>query len=307
MITIAQFYVISLAQHFILMKKSLLYIGLVCIAGLAACEEKGPAIDFGGGPAAADTTYVATIEAPQQRNIIVEEFTGASCPPCPPAREKLNAVVAQNPGRVLPIEIHIKNYPQSAPAEGHKYDLRTDDGTDIGKTIYQGVRNMPSAGVARIPVSNQILLDVGQWAGTINTALAAPTPVNMDVTSTYDASARVATIKVRVRYTSAVNAKQYLTLAVLEDDIVDVQEYADHYDDNYTFHHTLRDIVTPITGDEILSDIPNKEPGRVYERTFIYNVNEAWNVDNCSVVAYVHNNDATSKEILQGAEAKIKE
>jgi hypothetical protein len=289
------------------MKKGLLYASFACVLGLGACEEKGPAINFGGGPVAVDTTYVATVEPAQLRNVVVEEFTGASCPPCPPAREKLNTIAAQNPGRVFPIEMHINNYPQSRPAEGHKYDFRTTDGTDIGKTIYQGVRSMPSAGVARKPVSGQLLLDDTQWAGAVSEALKGATPVNLDVTSTYDATARVATIKVRVRYTTAVNAKQYLTLSILEDNIVDVQEYADHYDDNYTFHHTLRDIVTPITGEEILADIANKEPGRVYERTFVYNVDATWNADNCMAVAYVHNSDATSKEILQAAEVKIKQ
>lgn len=289
------------------MKKGLLYASLACVLGLGACEEKGPAIDFGGGPVATDTTYVATVEAPQQRTVVVEEFTGASCPPCPPAREKLNTIANDNPGRVFPIEIHIKNYPQSAPAKGHKYDLRTDDGTDIGATIYQGIRSMPSAGIARIPVSGQILLDDGLWAGTIGNALNAATPVNLSVTSEYDATACVATIHVKVAYTAAVNAKQYLTLAVIEDSIIDVQEYATRYDDNYVFHHTLRDIVTPIAGTEILADIASKEPGRVYERTFIYNVDAAWNEKNCAVVAFVHNNDANSKEILQGAETKIQE
>ncbi|RYE21687.1 MAG: Omp28-related outer membrane protein [Sphingobacteriales bacterium] len=289
------------------MKKGLLYASMACVLGLGACEEKGPAIDFGGGPVAADTTYVTTAETPQKRNLIVEEFTGASCPPCPPAREKLNNVAAQNPGRVFPIEMHINNYPQSKPAEGHKYDLRTDDGTSIGATIYGGVRAMPSAGVARTPVGGQLLLDDGQWAGTIANVLGTTTPVNMEVTSTYDATAHVATIRVKVAYTAAVAAKQYLSVAILEDNIVDVQEYADHYEDNYTFHHTLRDFITPIAGEEMLADVATKEAGRVYVRTYTYNVKEEWNADNCAVVAFVHNNDATSKEVIQAAEAKIKE
>jgi Outer membrane protein Omp28. len=284
----------------------------LCAAGivlLSACEEKPPIIDMGGGGGAAqakDTAYMATVEAAQAKNVVVEEFTGATCPNCPAARDVLQAVVDANPGRVFPIEMHINNFLQSRPAHGSKYDLRTEDGTNISANVYSTISVMPSAGVDRITIGTERLLNTGKWAATIASQLTKATPVNLTIESSYDEATKVAAIKVKASYTTLVAAKQYMTIALIEDDIVDIQEYPDRYDDNYNFKHTLRDIITAVNGDEFLADKASKEPGQVYERTILYNVSENYNPAKCKVVAYVHYNDASSKEVLQSAEVDLK-
>jgi thiol-disulfide isomerase/thioredoxin len=282
----------------------------LCAAGIvlfSSCEEKPPIIDMGGGaPQAKDTAYMANVEAPQAKNVVVEEFTGATCPNCPAAREVLQAVVDANPGRVFPIEIHINNFLQSRPAHDAKYDLRTEDGTNISANVYSTISVMPSAGVDRVTVGTERLLNTGKWAATIASQMAKATPVNLTVSSEYDEATKVAVIKVKAAYTSAVSAKQYMTIALIEDDIVDIQEYPDRYENNYTFKHTLRDIITSVNGDEILADKTSKDPGQVYERTILYNVSENYTPANCKVVVYVHNSDGSNKEVLQSAEVKLK-
>lgn len=289
------------------MRKFLSVASIATVLALASCEEKGPVIDFGGGAVAEDTTYVGTIPTAQQRVVVVEEFTGGTCANCPKARDLLQGISDNTPGRVLPVEIHIFNFNQSNPAtaEGAKYDLRTQDGTDIGSQFYINVNQMPAAGINRAGTDEERLLLSGKWANKINEQLAVTPAVNVDVTSAYDAGK--ATIKVKVAYNQPVTKQQFMTVAIIEDGIVDVQEYPDSFDHHYTFMHTLRDIVTPVVGQPFLGDIPTKEAGRVYERTFQYDVNADWKPENCKVIAFVHYNDAESKEILQAAETKLKE
>ncbi len=288
------------------MRKLLIAAAAGALFTLGSCKEKGPVIDFGTA-SGADSTFVGPVPAAQQRVVVAEEFTGGKCANCPAARELLQSIADNNPGRVIPMEMHILHFIQSNPAteEGAKYDLRTQDGTDIGNQFYVNVNQMPSAGINRTGNDNDRLLLVAKWANTVNNQLTVAPPVNLEVKSAYNNGKAI--IKVTATYTQAVTRAQYMTVAILEDNIVDVQEFPDSFDHHYTFMHTLRDLVTPVAGQPFLEDVPTKEAGRVYQRTFEYDVNPDWKPENCRVVAFIHNNDADSKEILQGAETNMKE
>lgn len=288
------------------MRKFLSVVSAAALLALTSCEEKGPVIDFGGGAIAVDTTYVGTVPTAQQRIVVVEEFTGGMCANCPKARDLLTGIADNNPGRVLPVEIHIFNFTQSNPASDHGavYDFRTDDGTKISEIFYNTINQMPSAGINRTGTDAERLLLSGKWANKINEQLAITPSMNVDVESAY--ADGKATIKVKVAYVKPVTKQQFMTVAILEDEIVDVQEYPDSFDHHYIFMHTLRDLVTPVTGQPFLADVATKEAGRVYQRTFTFDVPAAWKPENCKVIAFVHNNDADSKEILQAAETKLK-
>ena len=71
------------------MRKFLSVVSAAALLALTSCEEKGPAIDFGGGATAVDTTYLGTAPTAQQRIVVVEEFTGGMCANCPKARDLL--------------------------------------------------------------------------------------------------------------------------------------------------------------------------------------------------------------------------
>lgn len=288
--------------------KRFLFYSLVVLTVLGqSCEEQGPAIRFDADPVSlVDTHYLGPPVQASSRNVLVEEFTGATCANCPAARDMLTSISDQNPGRIIPIEIHIFNFQQSKPAHGARYDLRTEAGTAIGQQIYSAVSGMPSAGFNRLPFQGELLHYTPKWAGAIDEALKAPGILNLDLSSQFDPSSRVATIHVRVTYAQAVNEKQYLSLALLEDDLIDIQEFTHgKFDSAYAFKHTLRDFLTPVTGIEFLADLDNKEPGRVYERWFTYEVPEDFQVKNCQLVAFVHRHDAQSKEVLQVTKAPL--
>ncbi|RYZ28301.1 MAG: Omp28-related outer membrane protein, partial [Sphingobacteriales bacterium] len=132
-------------------------------------------------------------------------------------------------------------------------------------------------------------------------------PLNVTVTSDYNEGSRTAVIKVRVAYTSDITEKQSLMVAVTEDKIIDVQAYPDHHDEEYEHNHVLRDFITPVSGSSIADSLAVKEKGRVYERTFIYEVDANWNHANCNVVAFVFNNGTPGMEVAQIAETRIKQ
>ncbi|MBS1773223.1 MAG: Omp28-related outer membrane protein [Bacteroidetes bacterium] len=274
-----------------------------------SCKEKGPMINLATQETIIDTTYLATKELQRPRHILIEDFTGAQCTNCPAATKLLVNISNNNPDRLHIIAHHTYNTAiLYAPAVGHKYDLRTQKGTDLAKMFYPGLGNLPAAGIDRAMNNGSILQnDYTQWANFINSRLNVNSPANMKIESSYDEATHSATIQVIIAYTTDIAAKQYLSVAITEDSITDVQDFPfQAVDTAYTFRHTLRDYLTPLSGSEILDKYTTKEAGRVYIRTLKYTINSVWKPEQCHIVAFLHNNNGNDKMILQSAESKLK-
>lgn len=292
-------------------KLSLLACGALFL-GLTACEEVGPKIDFSQGvQAGEDTTYIELDpEVAQQKKVLAEEFTGVSCPPCPNANALMRSIKSNNDDNVVIIAYHILNYPQGAPVEKDgvelsKYDFRTQEGTDVGNSIFGGIAAMPIASFDRVAVNNEKLISTGTWSGAVASRLQETTPVNIHVASSFDDNSREATVIVRLAYTKEVTLKQNLNVAVIEDSIVDAQKDGLNIVKEYTHVHILRDIITPINGAPIPAKVDPKVIGRVYERRFTIPISEEWKEKKCHVVVYVTNDDATDKSVVHVEEAHI--
>ena len=278
---------------------------------LAACKETPPTIDY--GVKAPDTAYTAPVEQPQDRIVVIEEFTGVKCPPCPQGHVVLAAIEAQYPNRVVIVGIQPFGPPQTKPLDlasdgvATRHDNRTEKGTDIANTIYGGLSSIPIAGIDRTVVGSSRLVDRNGWVTAVDARIGVPTPANVHISSSYDASSGKADIGVKVAYTSAVTNAQSLTVVIVEDSVIDGQEGGPGgKNQDYVHMHVLRDILTASTGSVILSSHATKQPGLVYERNFSYLLNPDWNPEHCRIIAYVSNNESDNKEVVQGAEAHLK-
>lgn len=297
-----------------MLMKRLLFI-LLATASLISCKEKGPFIDFGAKPF--DTSFTAAPETATPRIVLVEEFTGVTCPNCPPGQKALADLEVAHPDRLAVISMEIIGQAQTKPVDEHGVktinDNRTQKGTDLSAGIYGANNSIPIAGIDRTPVSGTTALLLGRnsWAAHIDTRLAVPAPANIAMTSSYDAGARKVTLKVHVAYTSDVPLNQKLTVALIESGIIDAQLLpvgdTAHAAQNYVHNHVLRDILTAPVGTAILGDKTTKAAGQVYERTFVYDLPpNVLNPDNCAFVAFVANDNGADRGIVQAAEVKLK-
>jgi hypothetical protein len=291
------------------MKKISLLLSSAAVLLFGACKEKGPDIDF-GKLKVSDTTYTSsTIEAPQAKYVLVEEFTGATCTNCPAARTKLATISAANNNRLIVMGIHPKGIGQAEPVPGiHRHDFRTDIGTTIQNVYYSTIQGIPAAGFDRTMFNGERILTTEKWANPIETRLALKTPLNISIVSNYDQSKGAADIQVKVVYTEDVEPMHNLSVAIIEDSIVDAQEFPfSAIDTNYMFMHVFRDLLTSAIGKPYLENLAKKEKGRVFIRTYYnYKLNPDWNPNHCKVIAFVHNGDGDNKEVIQVAEADLK-
>lgn len=284
------------------------YIALFTTLTLVACKERGNTIEF-ANKVVEDSTYVASVEPVQKHNILVEEFTGAQCVNCPAAALQLHELSSANDDRLIVIGMHLFGYGPAEPAPGHKYDLRTEESGKLKDIYFGDFAGAPAAGFDRLKLDGKYANDTRHWNKGVEEGLVKKAPVNIEITSKYDQAGNKANIQVKLSYTTDLTGKHKLSIALVEDSIVDVQEIpgaANAFDSNYVFMHTLRDYVTALNGDAFLDDLANKEAGRVFIRRFNnVEINPDWVAKHCRLIAFVHYNDGDNREVLQAAEANL--
>jgi hypothetical protein len=276
------------------------------IATIASCKEVGPNIDLGGNSSViGDTTYVESpIDTVDQRNVLLEEFTGVRCPNCPQGHVIITAIKTQHPERFVAMSIHPKSASSlTAPYTYSVQDLRTDKGEELFVYIGQ-VGNLPSGTVNRKLFSGQssLLTAKETWEANVDDELNTSTPVNIDLAKTYNPSNRELTVTVTLHYTAAVNNENKLTLALTESDIITPQLNGAVIDSFYTHNEIFREALTGTSGDALGA---TAEPGRVYRRIYKKTLDAAWNPDNMHIIAYVHGNTGGNKEVLQVKEIEL--
>ncbi|MBS1589273.1 MAG: Omp28-related outer membrane protein [Bacteroidetes bacterium] len=282
--------------------------GGLLLIGLQACKEIGPAIDF-SVLRASDTSYMETPQAATPKVVLVEEATGVQCVNCPDAALLLKNYEASNPGKIVVVALHAgsQTTPINLPDAKSKYDFRSSDVLDLINSYFSETPPKPAAAFDRVKWDNSIFsTNRSAWTGYINQRIALPSSVNVSISSKFQAENRQAIIKVKISYTQPVTKKQTLNVWLMEDGIVDVQEFPTYVDTAYTFNHVMRQFLTPVIGASLFDNLATKAAGQAYERTFIVPINNAWNVDNLKVVAFVNNNEQDDKSVLQVSEQSVK-
>lgn len=304
------------------MKNIALFLSFGLVSTLWSCKEEPAYINYEEANTTIDTTFLKPTASPAQtKQVLLEDATGVKCPNCPDAAKIANDLADANPGRINIVSMHL-NIPSlhvfTAPIteDGHrsKYDFRTDVASEICNSIIGVPPTLPRGAINRKKFADQtdILMERTNWASKANEELATSTPVNItmqqvEVMNGKPVAANEIWIDVSIEYTQAVTDTNYFTIVLLEDSIVDVQEYSDFsgpipmpgYNNNYVHMHLLRDAMTASTGDLINKKTAPLVPGRVFLKRYKYTVkNPEWVRKHMHAVAYVHQNSA-DKSVLQ--------
>lgn len=296
------------------MKNFLLFgVGLTLLVG--SCKEIGPSIDLKPKDINDfDTTYTEVVPAPQAKKILVEEYTGVQCPNCPAGAQILKNYDEAHPDKIVVVALHGGALTDPIKDES-KYNFKNADVQNlVNNYLGGGTPPKPAAAIDRIDDgTGMFIVNKNQWTSRIDQRSSATTPVNISLTSKYDSTLQKVIVNVKLVYTQQVPKKQALSLWVIEDGIVDAQLNELEHIPDYVHNHVLRDFITPVAGASILDSIATKTPGLVLERRLVYTPKfltdatlDKWNLNNCRIVAVVHNDEQTDKEVSQVAEVNLK-
>lgn len=242
--------------------------------------------------------FVST--APQNRNVLLEDFTGVNCPYCPLGHAVANQLSGAYPDRVWSVNIHTGKYASTSYP-----NFITSDGDAIGSGFY--ITAYPQGVVNR---STDNALSRNDWGAHTNQQLEQKAECNIAGHVIIDHLSRTAEITVEVYYTSNSNeSTNYLNVIMLQDEIMGYQasgsDNPSQYENGqYRHMHIFRDAITSTYGDTIS---PTTKDSFITKK-YTYNIPETIgspngvnvDIENISFLAFVteKKQDNISRPIL---------
>ncbi len=248
------------------------------------------------------TSFAQTIvpTTPENKNVVLEEFTGMYCGACPGGHATALQILNAHPDDVSVIAIHTGGY---AVPQGNHPDYRTEWGAAIAGQ--SNLQFFPSGTINRHLFPNYnpsgTALGRGKWAVATNQILSQASYLNIEATATVVRSSRQMQVLVEVYYTGdSPEETNYLNVALIQDNIVGYQSGGGN---NYNHMHMLRDLLTGQWG----IPIQNTSANSFYTTTLTYDIPEDVNdievvLDNIHIVAFVAEGH---QEIISGNGAEM--
>lgn len=211
----------------------------------------------------------------ENKNIVLEEFTGIYCTYCPDGHLLAQQLHDQNPGDVVLINIHEGSY--AAPS-GNDPDFRTPFGPAI--TGQSNLSGYPAGTINRHQFATSqnggTAMSRGDWATAGGTILSQSSPVNVAAQASIDISTRLLTVVVEAYYTGNSSATtNKLNVALLQNNVEGPQTGAASFNPtqilangNYNHQHMLRHLLTGQWG-ELISTTTS---GSFYTNTYTYTI-----------------------------------
>lgn len=233
---------------------------------------------------------------PQNKKVVLEEFTGINCVFCPDGHSIAQAIKDQNPEDVFLINVHTGGF--ANPGNGQP-DFRTPFGLALENQT--GLEGYPSGTVNRhVFFGSNTILNRGQWAAAASEILQQSSYVNVAGSAEIDVLTNEITVTVEVYYTGdSPQGTNKLNVALLQDNTLGPQT-GGNMGNNYVHMHRLVHFLTGQWGE----DITSTTEGDFSEFTFTYEIPEdyrniAVELEELKLVAYVAEGQ---QEILTGNE-----
>jgi len=252
------------------MKNYLLLFVLVIL--IVSCTENGPIIPPLGPQELGD------------RKVLVEEFTGVRCPNCPPGSAELESLKSLYGENLILVAIHASGS-FAIPLEDSKYDFRTEAGEQLRTYLGQPF-GYPSAVINRkkLPDRSNLQLNQAAWASTIEEELQADPALAINVVTTYDPDSRQLAVDITLLPNQTIDENLRLSIMLTEGEIIDKQLTPEGEDPDYVHQHVLRTMLSRFDGDALAT----LARGKVLEKKYTFTVPDAWQVERCDIIAFVH-------------------
>ncbi|RMA57737.1 T9SS type A sorting domain-containing protein [Ulvibacter antarcticus] len=244
-------------------------------------------------------TIVST--SPENKKVILEEFTGIHCVFCPDGHAIAQAIKDANPDNAFLINIHVGSY--ANPNTGEP-DFRTPYGTAIvGQT---GLVGYPAATVNRLNFpgyeqgsSGSTAMSRNRWTAASNQTLAVGSYANVGVEASINVQTNMLTVHVEGYYTgSSPEATNLLNVALLQNNTLGPQT-GGNSGNEYNHQHRLVEMITGQWG----ADINTTTTGTFVDETYTYPIPLDYNgvpVDliDLEVVAFI---SETHQKVVSGS------
>ncbi|MCM1530864.1 MAG: Omp28-related outer membrane protein [Bacteroides sp.] len=214
----------------------------------------------------AQTRFVSDV--PQNRNVLLEEYTAINCGNCPDGHKRAAELMAEHPQQVFLMNVHGTGL--AAPVSANEIDLRTAYGEEL--ILQASALSIPTGSLNRhiFAPNTTTALNRDVWNERAAELLAMPSYVNIAAQAILNWETRELSVKVQLYYTGTPSQKNFIHVAVLQDSIIGYQNgsYLNPTqvtpDDRYLHMHVFRDFLTGQWGEEVNP----QGNGTLIEKTF---------------------------------------
>lgn len=245
------------------------------------------------------------------KRVLLEDYTGHTCPNCPSAGKIARDLADQHPGQVIVMAVHAgwfaRTYPESGVPQVFDYDFRTTAGTEWDAFFGNGNAGNPNGLVNRLKVNSKYVLRPNEWGGVISSALAEEPVMDLQLIVDYDDTDRKICAHVKASYLETIDRNLKLEVVVIEDSIIAAQKNNDPAIgpvgdiEDFVHMHVMRGALNGTWGSSIA------KAGVANPASLIKTVQSvlpaSCNPENCHIIAFVF--DADTQEVLQVTETHL--
>lgn len=249
----------------------------------------------------AEYTVLVVVEGddvePTGKTVLIKDFTGARCVNCPAAAEYAHNLQHQlDEDHIFIMSVHAGYLAQPI---GQFPDFLTEEGT----TWYGNNSSNPLFAVDHVALTDGNTLYVEQIDSPVATALAEDQSFEIILMPRYDETTRHLNVEARAVSLVDMDGQFYITVCLVEDNILGWQTIPGGIDKEYVFRNVFRGTLNGAYGDAF-------EDSSVYEgESFYFNystdINADYDADECYLMVYIYDKSQGDK-ILQTAVKKIK-
>ena len=250
-----------------------------------------------------DPTPGETGDFTTSKHVLLEDYTGVRCNNCPAAGEIALGLQKQYGHSVVVLGVHAGfNAKPLYPGDGYT-DFTTTDG-DAWYNFFGFIDN-PIGTVNRKLNGGVYGIYPSDWTDAVTTSLQEEAAVAMASNVEYDAATRNLKVDITSKALVELPDTYSLTVCIMEDSIVARQllpSTEGGINENFVHRHVFRKTMNGTWGEEL--NTTALAPEDQIKKSYSVTLDEAYNDNQCYIVAYVANSD--TKEVLQVIEKKIK-
>jgi hypothetical protein len=264
--------------------------------------ESDPVLD----PLSQYNWTISMAEPTTQRNIVIEEFSGAMCRFCPIGHRELKRLDSIYGSQVIPVSIHAGNFAQvqSDNTKPFHLDLRIplDPGESISKgetylNTFNPNRTYPRGIVSRLTEETQ---SPSRWQGVIDNVKNDPVKAIINLEVRYAENEELIHVLIDYAFTSSSANYYNLQVYAIENEIIGWQDDLGTRLEFYPHNYVLRKALNGTWGEFLFETTA----GNSYRKEYVLNKEPHWNSNNVKIVAFIA--DATTKEIIQANQTSLK-
>ena len=217
-------------------------------------------------------------------NTVLEHFTTARCPNCPPAHDRLEAAVNGQEDRVVWVAHHVGYYTDDMTITESNQMLRFFN--DGGSTYAPAIMLDRNQAFVTDNDPGPVFFPGEDVAQVISNAISTPAYVSVNISDVnYDAQSRQLSLTVNGSFTSDMTFDSpRITVYIMQDHIMGTQSGASG---QYEHNHVIRACVTDVWGDA--TAITSTTAGSTFSKTFTYTLPTNFKANNCWAAAFVNN------------------